>query len=137
MMSGGAHRLAGPVVILEGPALLHARHLLAMGVQVLRQRDGITPPAQVVELVRTVAAAAEEYRRMAPAGHGDAAVGASEALSEAEQTRTVCTTAEAAVILRLSVRQVRRLDLARVSPPGAALLFDRAYVEAYAAERAA
>jgi len=102
---------------------------------VLRQRDGITPPAAIVDLVRAVTDAAEQYRT-SPPGHGDVPAADGAAGSETAQTgRLICTTEEAAMILKLSTRQVRRLDLARVSKPGAPILFDRGDVEAYAAGR--
>lgn len=127
-----SHHLRGPVVVLQGSALVSARHLLALGIQTLRQRDGIMPPAALLELSRQLTSAAEEYLAgsVPQSGHGQVRNAAGRAESEPLTTR------EVAAVLKVSTRHVRRLPLARVSGEGRRLLFDPDHVEAYAADRA-
>lgn len=118
----------GAAVLLQGPALLDVRYLLALGVRVVQSRDGITPHGRLLHLQRVVEVAADEYRQ-------NLALPA--ALDPGDVREDRCTTREAALTLGLSVRQVRRLapQLGGVRH-GRELLLERTAVEAQLAQRA-
>jgi hypothetical protein len=124
----------GSAVLLQGLAVVDVYRLVALGLQVVRQRDGITPPTRLRALERTLAAASEEFRRVSPPRHDDVAPAAEVALSDPVRR---LTTAQAAVILGLSVRQVQRLAPDIGTRCGRVFVLDQGAVEAYAAERAA
>lgn len=150
----------GAAVLLQGPALLDVLYLVDLGVREVTRRDGITPSPRLLELHRRLAAAAEDYRRMSASGLGDVRNGAVQAVSSWASApaflpgadahsdgsgvgrgghHPVVTTREAASILGLSDRQVRRLASAGEIGPsrhGKNLLLDRGSVEALAANRA-
>jgi len=120
----------GSVVLLQGPAVVDAWQLVALGVRAAK-RDGIAL-ARVAVLQGVLAAAAAEVRAASECGHGDVAqlpVGALSDPSEPLATREVAT------MLGLSTRQTQRMARtldARQLRSGR-LLFDRGAVESYLA----
>jgi len=92
--------LNGPAVILQDANLRLVAGLAAAGLTA-RRRDGWTPSAAELTLLRALTDAAE----MSRAGHGDVP----EPPREPPSNRRTVSTAEAGRLLRISPRQVRRL----------------------------
>lgn len=126
-------------VLLQGPALLDVHYLVALGVREVKRRDGINPSPRLVELQRCLASAVGRYRAaVSLAGHADVPDHAAPTGSEHPGPEDLLTTREAAVILNICERHVRRLapELGGATRRGGVLLFDRGAVEALAATRA-
>lgn len=127
-------------VLLQGPALIDVRRYFRAGVEAQRRRDGYEPTAAALGLLALIEAAAAEYvdGLMSRAGHGDVPGPADRAESSPEvvvPSSDRVGTGEAAALLQLSDRQVRRRsDLGGVKV-GSTLTFDRDAVLRVAAER--
>ncbi len=121
----------GRVVLLQGPAVVDAWQLVALGVRAAH-RDGIAL-ARVAHLQGVLAAAAAEVRAVSECGHGDVAQEPTVALSDPSEP---LTTREVATMLGLSPRQTQRmartLDARRLR--SGRLIFDRTAVESYLAD---
>lgn len=127
----------GAAVLLQGPALLDAYSLIVRGIRQVTQQDGIAAPSRLTELQRCLAGAVEEYRAsVSPSGRGDV-----RELDDRPESGTGpddhLTTREAAAVLHISERHMRRLsdDVGGSVRRGGVLLYDRAAVEALAATR--
>lgn len=124
----------GTSVLLSGPGVLHALHLVARGIQLTESRDGITPPPAARELERVLRAAADELR-MSPSRHRDVA---EEVVSRQWLQSEEMSTKEVAAMAGVGARQVQRLATSfggrRV---GGRLVFNRIAVQAAIAEREA
>lgn len=133
--------LTGPALVLEGTDLLAVELLVSKGVRVLRERDGVTLPAQVLALVDQLNRTAAAYRAMSADGHRPAdmphqpppLVRVPEAAAA-----DVLTASEVAASLGMSTRHVTRLasDLGGVRH-GRSWRFSRTAVEAFSTARAA
>ena len=134
---GAAQRLdtTGPVLLLTGPVLVDLNWLVTLGIQVARQRDGMTPRPRLLELQRIVAAAAQDVRAAA-SGRADVRAAPDSPELPQDDPDAWIGTREAAITLGLSQRQVRRIatSLGTVQH-GRVHLFRRLAVEAYAAHR--
>jgi len=123
---------AGPSLLLRGPVLADLNWLVTLGLQSARQRDGLTPPARLLELQRLIAGAARDTR-MSPSGQADvpSLPDSSELLAD-----DWISTSEAAAMTGRSQRQVRRIapDLGAVRR-GQAWVVRRSAVEAHIANQ--
>jgi hypothetical protein len=122
----------GDTVMLHGLAVLDAHYLIALGVRDVVRRDGIQPSPRLRQLLDVLARTAADIRAVSPAGHGD--VPHNDELRQSTSLDPI-STKEAAVILGLSERQVRRVADDIGVHRGAVLTFHRAAVEAYAYHR--
>lgn len=119
----------GRAVLIQGPALVELAGLIRRGLRD-RARDGYRPTTRAATILTAVDRAAS---RMSPAGREDVPADVD---PEQWTSDNRITTAEAARILGLSARQVRRKrDELAGSYIGGALLFDQATVAAHAAQR--
>lgn len=123
----------GPAILLQGAAVLDANYLITLGVREAR-RNGIPAPARILALLDALAKTAAATRRASADGHADVP----DHPLPGQSVLTALTTKEAADMLDLSERQIRRLapDL------GGRLrhrtwTFDRGAVAAYAEHRKA
>jgi hypothetical protein len=122
-----------PQVILRGRALLAARYLVEQGIMRVQESDSIDPPRDLLELRSRLNRAAAEYRMSL-----ERRSGAPLAIDQATSAmgRAPLGTAEAARVLKLSVRHVQRLapsiGARRV---GRAFLFDPETIKVHAAHR--
>lgn len=122
----------GTSVLLSGAGVLHALHLVACGIQLTRDRDGITPPAAARDLERVLREAAFELGMSRPR-HRDVA---EEVVSRAWNQSEEMTTKEVAAMAGVGTRQVQR----RATQFGGRLIgnrfvFNRVAVEAALADR--
>jgi len=119
----------GSAVLLQGPAVADAAYLVAVGVRTLARRDGVAI-ARWLTLQRAL-------QQVAAADHGHADVlGVVD--EEALLAEELVSTKEAAHMLRLTERQVRRIAACLGGRhAGRALVFDRSAVQAEAARRRA
>ncbi len=121
----------GSVVLLQGPAVVDAWQLVALGVRAAK-RDGIAL-ARVAVLQGVLAAAAAEVRAASECGRGDVAQEPTRALSDPSEP---LTTREVATMLGLSHRQTQRMARtldARQLRSGV-YVYDRTAVDAYLAD---
>lgn len=122
------HFAGSGAVLLQGAAVIDVLYLTALGVRDCR-RDGLVRP-RFDQLLATLAAAGREVRT---SGHAD--VPEHGGSSESEVLDGIGT-AEAARMLGLSSRQVRRLATALGARRVAgSLVYDRGAVEAHRLER--
>jgi hypothetical protein len=122
-----------PKVILRGRALLAARYLVEQGIRRVQESDSIDPPRDLLELRSRLNRAAAEYRMSL-----ERRSGAPLAIDQATSAMDRCplSTAEAAKILKLSVRQVQRLAPSiGAQRVGRAFLFDPEVIIVLAAQR--
>ena len=125
----------GAAVLLQGPALAEVAYLASLGLRHRAAVDGAPPSVRQRQLLRILADAAEASLALppTPGGHADLAAG-----PDLEESMFVgmVGTAEAASVLGVSPRHVRRLarslDGRRVK---GAWTFDRHAVVAYATQR--
>ena len=124
---------ADPEVILRGRALLAARYLVEQGIRRVQESDSIDPPRDLLELRSRLNRAAAEYR-MSLERRSSAPLGIDQARSPMD--RRSVSTAEAAKILKLSVRQVQRIAPSiGAQRVGRAFLFDPEVIMVLAAQR--
>lgn len=133
-MRPAALRVQG--VVLQGPALIDVRRYFRAGIEAQRRRDGTEPTAAALGLLALIDAATAEYvdHLMSRAGHVEVPDPPDQAESPPASPERV-STREAAVLLQLSNRQVRRRpDLGGVKV-GPTLTFDRDAVLRAVAQR--
>jgi hypothetical protein len=124
---------ADPRVILRGRALLATRYLVEQGIRRVQESDSIDPPRDLLELRSRLNRAAAEYR-MSLERRSNAPLAIDQATSTMD--RRPLSTAEAAKILKLSVRQVQRIALSiGARRVGRAFLFDPEVIIVLAAQR--
>ena len=124
----GVQRL-GPAIVLQGAALVEVMGLVALGIRERSRRNGVNASPRLTNLLGEMGEAASWAMS---SGHAD--VPKTPVLAGSDSVEI--PTEEAAAMLALSDRQVRRL----ASTLGArkvhgALVWDRGAVAAYAAER--
>jgi hypothetical protein len=126
-----AQLINGPILIITGPALLEV-----IGIKHVKVRDAIAPPPRLLSLAVLVKQAADQYRAMSDVGPRPQTSGPDPASSSQADPHEV-TASQAAQMLGITDRHVRRiasqLGVVRVKP----LMFSTAAVEAYASRRAA
>jgi hypothetical protein len=122
----------GEAVLLQGVACAEAAYLIAAGVRYLSQRDEIPALGSWRHLQRELELAAGQGRMSFP-GHADIPPADDQQVLPEED---LLSTKEAAVIMRLTERQTRRLagELG-ARRAGTALVFDRGLVLAEADRR--
>lgn len=134
MSAPNAERL-GPAVLLRGQGVLDVRALLELGLKTAA-RDGIGASPRIVELRLVLDAAAAEV--MSAPGHADVR---SEPDSRSWSKEEVLTTEEAAQMLTISTRHVRRLardgELEGHQRRDRTWIFTRASIDAYDHRRTA
>jgi hypothetical protein len=135
MVDRGFNRLGegDPRVILRGRALLAARYLVEQGIRRVQQSDSIDPPTELLELRTRLNRAAAEYRMSRERrSSSELAINQPSSL----MNRHPLGTADAATILKLSVRQVQRLAPSiGARRLGRAFLFDPETIKVLAAQR--
>jgi hypothetical protein len=126
----------GPILIITGPALLEVSALLQLGIKHVKVRDANRAAAPAAILAVLVKQAADQYRAMSDVGPRPQTSGPDPASSIQADPHEV-TASQAAQMLGITDRHVRRiasqLGVVRVKP----LMFSTAAVEAYASRRAA
>jgi hypothetical protein len=129
-----AQLINGPTVIISGPALLEVSALLQLGIKHLKVRDAIAPPPRLLAIAGLVKQAADQYRAMSYVGPRPRTSRPDPASSSQADPHEV-TANQAAQMLGITDRHVRRLasqlGIVRVKP----LMFSTAAVEAYASRR--
>lgn len=96
----------GSAVLLQGRAVIDVHYLVAIGVRETTRRDGISPSPRLQALLKVLASAARDLQAESAVGPADVRI---EADAEPSTVLDDTTTAEAATMLGISSRQVRRL----------------------------
>lgn len=104
-MNSPVQRL-GSAVLLQGRAVIDVHYLVAVGVRETTRRDGISPSPRLKALLKVLASAAHDLQAESAVGPADVRV---EADAGSSTVLDETTTAEAATMLGISSRQVRRL----------------------------
>lgn len=136
--AAGADRLVTGVLLLRADALGDLAALASRGAHYARthgMRLSATTTAVLNLLLTTAAEAATQPRPASPTGQRDVPDPDDQAGCQASGVSL--GTVEAARLLGISARQVRRLDVVGSQRVGGRLVWDRAAVEAEAARRAA
>jgi hypothetical protein len=124
----------GNAVLLQGPAILDAHYLVALGIRETARRDGIRASPRLQRIAEALASAAADIRDASGIGHED--VPDSTDLENSNPLDRI-STFEAASILGIGARHTCRLAgvIGGRKGPGNAYTFDRAAVEAHAHRR--
>jgi hypothetical protein len=129
-----AQLINGPTVIISGPALVEIHALIQLGIRYVKVNDAIAPPPRLLAVASLVRQAADQYR-MSDVRHRARTSCPDPASSNPTDEPHEITASQAAQMLGLTDRHVRRiasqLGVVRVKP----LMFDTAAVQAYASRR--
>lgn len=139
-MSGlpGWERLGRGQVLLRGSALAHVSRLADVGARVVERGDGIAPHPELRRLLEELRAEAAEVPAVSATGHADVRGPGGWAESGAMGWTDPVDGGEAALMLGVGVRQLRRLAPSLGGRKvGGSWVFERAAVAAFAAERKA
>lgn len=101
-------QLLGAAVLLQGQSLRDVQRLVALGMREVERRDGIVPPARVAEVERLLRQAADLDRLRQRLSPGGRVLGESGGVRPDWEPARRLTTRQAAAMLQLSERQVRR-----------------------------